>query len=298
MTAAGGALGEALAQPVFLFDREQLCRFHNPAAAQVAQLEEGAIDGRPLREIIGDAAYVDVKAQVDASLAASTADGLWLVLNPCIPGPHVTAPGGFLPEAERYGMMEQLDRWVVRRLITHCMERRAREPGWPLPLYCVNLSSAALKAPNFTRFVQQQIQTRKFDGRVLCFELAEADVVSLPAQVQRFVAMLKPFGCRFTIDAFGSMKGSFAPLRDLAVDFIKIDGVVIQNILRDPEQLARTRAIATVCRKVGARSIAEFVESRETLGALRRVGVDYAQGFGIDLPHRLGAGETVGTRQS
>ena len=202
-------------------------------------------------------------------------------------------PGGFLPEAERFGMMEELDRWVVKALIGHCLQQRKRDPSWRAPLYCVNLSSAALRAPNFAHYVQQQIQARGFDGRGLCFELGEPELIALPAEARRLVAMLAPFGCRFTVDAFGSVKGSFAPLKDLHVDFMKIDGVVIQNILRDPAQLARVRAINAVCRKSGMRSIAEFVENHETLTALRRIGVDYAQGFGVAVPGPLGAAERL-----
>ena len=396
------ALGEALTQPVFLFDRQQRCRFHNGAAAQAAGLRDDAIDGRALHEIVGEVAYVAMKPHVEASLGGRSlayelawentagkgvyavhqmpypanlipAEGLCIVLNAptvaagvetrAVQAPaavagerpaiargdtlylreiakqltgwddpkgkltlalerdqfllfeqrispleighedplcyeillrlqeeedHLLPPGGFLPEAERYGMMEQIDRWVVRNLITHCLESTKRDPGWRNPLYCVNLSAAALRAPNFAHFVQQQIQARKFDGRSLCFEINEADIISLPAEVRRLIAMLKPFGCRFTVDAFGSVKGSFAPLKDLAIDFIKIDGVVIQNILRDPAQLARTRAISMVCRKLDIRAIAEFVENPDTLRKLRGIGVHYAQGFGISRPQRLG----------
>jgi EAL domain-containing protein (putative c-di-GMP-specific phosphodiesterase class I)/PAS domain-containing protein len=209
---------------------------------------------------------------------------------------NLLPPGGFLPEAERLGMMPELDRWVVRHLVTRCLERARRQPGWRPPLYCVNLSPSTLRDPGFAPFVQQQLHSRGFDGRALCFEIAEADVAGLPAEVKSLIGMLKPFGCRFTVDAFCSVTGSFAPLRGLAFDFIKIDGVVIQNLLRDGAQLARTRAIAAVCRKTGLRSIAEFVEGHDTLERLRRTGVDYVQGFGVSSPRRLFADEPRAVR--
>ncbi len=106
-------------------------------------------------------------------------------------------------------------------------------------------------------------------------------------EVARLAATLKPLGCRFTVDAFGSVKGSFAPLRAGAFQFIKIDGIIVQNILRDPAQLARLRAIHAVCCKAGMRSIAEFVEDRETLSTLRKIGVHFVQGFGIERPEPL-----------
>lgn len=200
---------------------------------------------------------------------------------------HLLPPGAFLPEAERLGMLEELDRWVVRALIGACLERRRRQPGWQVPLYSVNLSGCALRSPGFGRFVQAQLRSRGFDGRALCFEVGELELVTERAALARLAGELRPFGCRFAIDAFGSTKGSFAPLQGLAVDFIKIDGVIVQNLLRDPAQMARARAIREVCGRIGVRTIAEFVEDGDTLAALRRIGVDYVQGFGIARPGPL-----------
>jgi Amt family ammonium transporter len=209
---------------------------------------------------------------------------------------HHLPPGGFLPEAERLGLMSEIDRWVVRNLVGWCLARQGRERAWQPPLYCVNLSAAALRDAGFAHYVQTQLQ-RGLPGRALCFEIAEAEVIALPAEARRLVACLKPYGCRFTVDAFGSVKGSFAPLRDLALDFVKIDGVIVQNLRRDPTQLARVRAIAAACRKTGLRTIAEFVEDEETRVELRRAGVDYAQGFGIARPAPLAAQPKVPARR-
>ena len=197
---------------------------------------------------------------------------------------NLLPPGGFIPIAERYGMMEELDRWVVRSLIAWCRERKRGDPDWRMPLYCVNLSEAAVCSPDFARFVDYELRQHEFSARSLCFEIGEPEIIAQHAHVQRFINALKPLGCRFTVDAFGSVKVSFSHLRGLAVDFLKIDGVIVQNILRDPATLAKTRAINTVCGKVGLRTVAEFVETDETLDKLREIGVDYAQGFGIARP--------------
>lgn len=200
---------------------------------------------------------------------------------------HLLPPGSFFPIAERYGMMEELDRWVVRELITRCHEsRHAGQPARPA-LYCVNLSEAAVRSHAFARFVQKQLLDWHFAGRSLCFEIAEHDIAPWHAEVARLISMLKPFGCRFTVDGFGSVKGSFATLKGLAFDFVKIDGVVVQNMRRHPGDLAKVRAIVTVCRHSGMRAIAEFVEDEETLVELRAAGVDYAQGFGVARPAPL-----------
>jgi EAL domain-containing protein (putative c-di-GMP-specific phosphodiesterase class I) len=197
---------------------------------------------------------------------------------------NLLPPGGFIPVVERYGMMEELDRWVVRSLIAWCTKRRRGNASWRLPLFCVNVSESAVCSQDFVRFVGYELRQHDFDARALCFEIGEPEILGQHAHVQRFINALKPLGCRFTADAFGSVKVSFTHLKGLALDFIKIDGVIIQNMLSDPAALAKTRAISTVCEKVGLRTIAEFVENDETLATLRSIGVDYAQGFGIARP--------------
>jgi EAL domain-containing protein (putative c-di-GMP-specific phosphodiesterase class I) len=200
---------------------------------------------------------------------------------------HLLPPGGFIPVAERYGMLENLDRWVVRNLFSWCVQKEAADAAWRMPLYCVNLSGASIMNPEFAKFVRAELQRSRFAARSLCFEIGEQDILASHAEVRQFIDTLKPAGCRFTIDAFGSAKVSFTHLKGLAIDFIKIDGVIIQNILRDPAEFAKARAIHTVCRRLAVRTIAEFVETDETLTRLREIGIDYAQGFGIARPGLL-----------
>jgi PAS domain S-box-containing protein len=197
---------------------------------------------------------------------------------------YMAPPGGFIPVAERYNLMVEVDRWVVRNLLKWCVEKQRSDAAWQLPLYCVNLAAASLCEPEFALYVRSELQRQQFPAANLCFELAEPDVINHHAAAQAFMGALKPLGCRFTLDAFGSTKASFAPLRGLTLDFLKIDGVIIQNLLQDPAELARTRAIVLASHKIGMRAIAEFVESGDTLAKLREIGVDYAQGFGIGKP--------------
>jgi len=118
----------------------------------------------------------------------------------------------------------------------------------------------------------------------LCFEIGEADVIDHHAGVQAFVGALRPLGCRFTLEAFGRIEVSFAPLKDLPFDFLKIDGVLIHNMLTNPADLRKIRVIAMASQRFGLRTIAEFVESDDTVAKLRGIGIDYAQGFGIGRP--------------
>ena len=197
---------------------------------------------------------------------------------------HLLPPGGVFPVAERYHLMGEIDRWVVRNVIKWCMAMQRSDPAWYMPIYCVNIATASLCEPQFASDVRGELQRSKFPPANLCFELAEPDVISHHAAAQAFVGTLRPLGCRFTIQSFGKAKEAFAPLKSLTFDFLKIDGVIVQNILTDPANLAKIRAIASASHKMGMHTIAEFVESDDTIAKLREAGVDYAQGFGIGRP--------------
>lgn len=200
---------------------------------------------------------------------------------------HMLPPGGFFPVAERYGMMEALDRWVVRNLVRWYIARgAARAPG---ALYCVNLSEATVRDPEFARFVLGEIRRPGFDPRALGFEIAEQEVIHHHDAVERLIGALKPAGCHFTLDGFGAARVSFALLKGLALDFLKIDGAIVQNVAREPAALAQVRAINTVCHRIGVRTIAELVETQATLDRLVQAGVDYVQGFGVARPAPLDA---------
>jgi PAS domain S-box-containing protein len=196
-------------------------------------------------------------------------------------------PGGFFPVAERYDMMGEIDRWVVRNLLNGCAARQGKEPDWRMPLYCVNLSSTSLSDPRFAHYMQSELERCHIPGSGLCFEITELDLISHHHDVQTLMSALRPLGCRFSVDGFGGVKVSFAPFKDLQFDFLKIDGSIIQNILTERSDLAKTKAIVLACRKIGVRSIALFVESDETIAKLREIGVDYVQGFGIGRPAPL-----------
>lgn len=197
---------------------------------------------------------------------------------------NLLPPGGFIPIAERYGMMEEIDRWVVRNVISWCIDRQQTHPGWQVPLFCINLSETTLNNPEFAKFVRQEVRRPGFSASALCFEIGEMEIINNHDSVRNFIAALKPTGCRFTVDAFGSVKVSFTHLKGLPVDFIKIDGVIIQNMFKTPADMSKLKAMITVCRKMGMHTIAEFVESKETLDKLRELGIDYVQGFGIARP--------------
>ncbi len=196
-------------------------------------------------------------------------------------------PGSFLDLAESLGMMPKIDRWVLRSVLTWCAARQKARPGAQLPMMCVNLSGRALLSNSFLGAAREEFAAAGVPPRAICFEINERDVIEHHARTESFIAALKPLGCRFTLDAFGSAKVSFAHLEGLAFDFVKIDGIIVESILHGKLGPATVKAINIVCREVGMRTIAEFVESKATLDKLREIGVDYIQGFGVARPEPI-----------
>ena len=197
---------------------------------------------------------------------------------------NMLPPGGFFPVAEALNMLEDIDRWVVRHTIAWCALSANDADA---PMCCVNLSSDALLNPGFSVYVRSQLKHQGVPGSRLCFEITEPDAIAHPEAALQFIRALKPQGCRFTLDNFGSVKVSFAHIKDLPIDYLKIDGSIIQNIITSPSDLARARAISLTCQRLGIRAIAQSVEGKAVLAKLTEIGFDYAQGFGIAHPGPL-----------
>lgn len=199
---------------------------------------------------------------------------------------NMLPPGGFFPVAEALGMLEDIDRWVLARAIAW----RVGSANSAAAGFCsINLSTDSICNPSFAGYARSRIAAAGFPARQVCFEITEADSLAHPVAARAFMSALKPLGCRFTMDNFGSVKVSFAHLKDLPVDFLKVDGSIVQNILKNPGDLARARAISLTCQRLGVGSIAGNVESPDVLAKLQEIGFDYAQGFGIALPCRIEA---------
>ena len=195
---------------------------------------------------------------------------------------NMVPPGTFLPIAERFNMMPDIDRFVVRKAIA--ARAAAGATAAAAPALCINLSRASIEDRSFPEFVARTLKQSGMSGALLCFEIADGDAIACQAQAARLAGELKPLGCRFTLDGFGRAGVGFEHVKALPLDFLKIDGSIILQILRVPEALAKVRAIQRVSKVIGIRTIAEMVESDESLAQLRAVGVDYAQGFGIARP--------------
>jgi len=191
------------------------------------------------------------------------------------------APGAFIPAAERYNLMGTVDRWVVREVAALF----GRQPaGRILQITSINLSGASLDDPGMLSFVREQLVRHALPPEMFCFEITETAAIANLPQAAHFIRELKSLGCWFALDDFGSGMSSFAYLQSLPVDALKIAGAFLRHIESDPVEYAMVEAINRVGHVMRLKTVAEGVESLETLETLRRIGVDYAQGFAIAEP--------------
>lgn len=202
---------------------------------------------------------------------------------------QLVAPGEFIAAAERYGLMPMLDRWVVKTAL-----KTVAAAGNPFAMCAINLSGATFNDEDFVDFVREQFRSSGVEPASICFEITETAAISNLSAAGRFIRALKALGCSFALDDFGAGMSSFTYLKNLPVDFIKIDGSFVKQMLDDTTDHAIVDLIARLGKVMGMRTIAEFVENDTMIGVLRRIGVDYAQGYGISKPKPIE--EIVGPR--
>lgn len=202
---------------------------------------------------------------------------------------NMMPPGAFFALAEEYGMMSELDRWVVSGVLTWVSGCQRDNPGWRPSMYCINLSRDTISDPYFPEFVHERLSQAGVSAEALCFELQEADVVGLPADSADLMRNLRPTGARVMLGGFGRERISVEVLKALHFDFLKIDGAVVFNILRSEASLAKLRGIVRLAHTVGINTVAEMVESEQAVAKLRELEVDYAQGLAISAPLPLSA---------
>jgi len=201
-------------------------------------------------------------------------------------------PGGFLPTAERFGLSLDIDRWVIATAIEILAEQRAAQPEL---CYTINLSAQTLNTPAICELIQDKLRTTGLDPAALIFEVTETAAIADLNAAAALLARLRALGCRTALDDFGSGMSSFAYLKELPVDIVKIDGRFVKHIATSAVDKAMVRAMNDIAHALGKETIAEFVEDETAFQILIELGVDYGQGYHLGRPDVVAPSQTLAT---
>jgi len=193
-------------------------------------------------------------------------------------------PMAFIPAAERYNLMPAIDRWAVRTAFSTLARLRDGGNARLIDTCAINLSGASLCEERFLEFVGEQFARFNIPHEAICFEITETAAIANLPKAGRFIDEFRALGCKFSLDDFGAGMCSFVYLKHLQVDFLKIDGSFVKDMLDDPIDRAMVESINHIGHVMGKHTIAEFVENDEILVSLRDIGVDFGQGYGIAKP--------------
>jgi diguanylate cyclase (GGDEF)-like protein/PAS domain S-box-containing protein len=201
---------------------------------------------------------------------------------------HIIQPSAFIPAAERYDLMPEIDRWVVRTFLNFCQlypeQIPCSDPDTPSLLYTINLSGASISDDRWLQWLKEELQQYPAFARATCFEITETAAITSLNRATRSVWDLKQLGCRFALDDFGTGMSSFAYLKHLPVDYLKIDGRFIEDMESDLTARAIVESINHIGHVMGLKTIAEYVGNAAIRQLLGDMGVDYVQGYGIAVP--------------
>ncbi|MDP1636027.1 MAG: EAL domain-containing protein [Gallionellaceae bacterium] len=195
----------------------------------------------------------------------------------------IVPPMAFIPSAERHNMMQAIDRWVLSNALP-AIRRECEATPENMPVFDINLSAESINDSRFPQFVREQIALHRTPPEAICFEITETLAVANLTKAAELIRELKELGLRFALDDFGAGMCSFAYLKHLPVDYVKIDGAFVRDMFAEPMNLEVVSAINNIAHSLGMKTIAEFVETEGTLNRLREMGVDYAQGHAVGRP--------------
>jgi diguanylate cyclase (GGDEF)-like protein len=197
---------------------------------------------------------------------------------------ELVPPMAFIPAAERFGVMPLLDRWVVRTAFERLGELLRQDQHGSVGSLAINLSGASITDETFLEYVKEQFRCSQVPHGRVWFEITETSAIANLKKAKRFIAELRGLGCRFGLDDFGAGMSSFGYLRQLEVDFLKIDGAFVKDMVDDPIDHAMVASINRIGQLMGLRTIAEFVEDPRSIAMLRELGVNMIQGNGVSAP--------------
>jgi len=195
---------------------------------------------------------------------------------------EILLPGAFIPAAERFDLMSKVDRWVVNQTLEWLSDHPRQLEK--VSLCSINLSGASLGDQEFHGFLQAIMKRNRVPAEKICFEITETAAIGDLDHAASLIKSMKQLGCRFALDDFGSGLASFSYLKSLQVDYLKIDGAFVRDMVDTPVDLAMVKSINEVGHVMGKKTIAEFVENSAIEDKLKELGVDYAQGLAINKP--------------
>ena len=197
----------------------------------------------------------------------------------------VISPGMFLPAAERYGLATTLDRWVVKSCFAWLAQHQSSFKHDFV--FAINLSGQSITDLQFSLFIKQQFEDYRINKSSICFEITETSAMKDLEKARAFINDLKHLGCLFSLDDFGSGHASYAHLKNLPVNFLKIDGMFVKDIEHDPIDFSIVKSMNEVGQVLGMKTIAEYVENDAIKQKLIDIGVDFLQGYGVARPAPL-----------
>lgn len=199
----------------------------------------------------------------------------------------LVSPMKFIPAAERYNLMGDIDRWVASTAIQNITVLEKNTPAEMASLYGINLSGQSLSDDTFLDYVSGLFEVYSVNPENICFEVTESTAIVNPETALKFMREMKSTGCKFALDDFGTGISSFSYLKTFPFDFVKIDGGFIRNITSSEIDQVMVGSICRIAKVLGIKTIAEYVEDEPVFSMLRELGVDYAQGYGFSEPAPL-----------
>jgi len=209
---------------------------------------------------------------------------------------EIVNPDRFIPAAERYNLMPEVDRWVIRNALGQWrLLRNGATAGDGTGSLFINLSATSLSDDGLTDYIRSELEIHSLDPASVGFEITETATIADFDRARELIDALRRYGCKVALDDFGTGMSSFSYLKSLEVDFIKIDGSFVRNMLEEPMNAAIVEAVNRIAHISGIRTIAEFVENQALMQHLRKIGVDFAQGWAVEVPQPMqGSGAADG----
>lgn len=203
----------------------------------------------------------------------------------------VISPGLFLPAAERYHLVTKIDYWVINATLRHLADNLTERTK--SHIYSINLSGASINDDSLVEFIRGQFELYPVPTEMICFEVTETVAIANLNRANEVIQSIRAMGCRIALDDFGTGMSSFSYLKYLPVDYLKIDGSFIKDIVDDPIDFAMVETMNRIGHVMGVKTVAEYVSNEEILAKIKHIGIDYGQGFGLALPEPLTPGYSL-----